>query len=143
MARNPVGESWKKATSSNPSALRISNTDDTDGRVSPEWARLVRAPVYRPADERASAGLIASPRRSERDDRAVAAGGARGALDGEVAGLETMRLLLAQPDWVHRRVDALEYRDSTTFRRRQSVHFTVPDAAPELAIGRTTARLVP
>jgi hypothetical protein len=66
-----------------------------------------------------------------------------GALEGEVAGLETMRLLLAQPDWVHRRVDALEYRDSTTFRRRQSVHFTLPDAAPELAIGRTTARLVP
>jgi hypothetical protein len=66
-----------------------------------------------------------------------------GALESEVAGLETMRLLLAQPDWVHRRVDALEYRDSTTFRRRQSVHFTVPDAAPELAIGRTTARLVP
>jgi hypothetical protein len=65
------------------------------------------------------------------------------ALEGEVAGLETMRLLLAQPDWVHRRVDALEYRDSTTFRRRQSVHFTVPDAAPELAIGRTTARLIP
>jgi hypothetical protein len=65
------------------------------------------------------------------------------ALDGEVAGLETMRLLLAWPDWVHRRVDALEYRDSTTFRRRQSVHFTVPDAAPELAIGQTTARLVP
>ncbi len=65
------------------------------------------------------------------------------ALEGDVAGLETMRLLLAQPDWVHRRVDALEYRDSTTFRRRQSVHFTVPDAAPELAIGRTTARLVP
>ncbi|HEY6697371.1 MAG TPA: hypothetical protein VIZ67_04035 [Acidimicrobiales bacterium] len=65
------------------------------------------------------------------------------ALESEVAGLETMRLLLAQPDWVHRRVDALEYRDSTTFRRRQSVHFTVPDEAPELAIGQTTARLVP
>jgi hypothetical protein len=65
------------------------------------------------------------------------------ALEGEVAGLETMRLLLAQPDWVHRRVDALEYRDSTTFRRRQSVHFTVPDTAPELVIGQTTARLVP
>jgi hypothetical protein len=65
------------------------------------------------------------------------------ALESEVAGLETMRLLLAQPDWVHRRVDALEYRDSTTFRRRQSVHFTVPDEAPELAIGKTRARLVP
>jgi hypothetical protein len=65
------------------------------------------------------------------------------ALEGEVAGLETMRLLLAQPDWVHRRVDALEYRDSTTFRRRQSVHFTVPDPAPELVIGQTTARLIP
>jgi hypothetical protein len=65
------------------------------------------------------------------------------ALEGEVAGLETMRLLLAQPDWVHRRVDALEYRDSTTFRRRQSVHFTVPETAPELAIGQTTARLIP
>ena len=65
------------------------------------------------------------------------------ALESEVAGLETMRLLLAQPDWVHRRVDALEYRDSTTFRRRQSVHFTVPDEAPELEIGQTTARLVP
>jgi hypothetical protein len=65
------------------------------------------------------------------------------ALESEVAGLQTMRLLLAQPDWVHRRVDALEYRDSTTFRRRQSVHFTVPDAAPELVIGQTTARLVP
>ena len=65
------------------------------------------------------------------------------ALQGEVAGLETMRLLLAQPDWVHRRVDALEYRDSTTFRRRQSVHFTVPETAPELAIGQTTARLIP
>jgi hypothetical protein len=65
------------------------------------------------------------------------------ALEGEVAGLQTMRLLLAQPDWVHRRVDALDYRDSTTFRRRQSVHFTVPEAAPELAIGQTTARLIP
>ncbi|MGH9215753.1 MAG: hypothetical protein ACRDZS_05820, partial [Acidimicrobiales bacterium] len=65
------------------------------------------------------------------------------ALEGEVAGLQTMRLLLVQPDWVHRRVDALEYRDSTTFRRRQSVHFTVPDAAPELTIGQTTARLIP
>jgi hypothetical protein len=65
------------------------------------------------------------------------------ALESEVAGLQTMRLLLAQPDWVHRRVDALEYRDSTTFRRRQSVHFTVPDASPELVIGQTTARLVP
>jgi len=65
------------------------------------------------------------------------------ALESDVAGLQTMRLLLAQPDWVHRRVDALEYRDSTTFRRRQSVHFTVPDASPELEIGRTTARLVP
>jgi hypothetical protein len=65
------------------------------------------------------------------------------ALESDVAGLQTMRLLLAQPDWVHRRVDALEYRDSTTFRRRQSVHFTVPDASPELVIGQTTARLVP
>jgi hypothetical protein len=65
------------------------------------------------------------------------------ALRGEVAGLETLRLLLAQPEWVHRRVDALEYRDSTSFRRRQSVHFTVPHAAPELAIGQTTARLIP
>jgi hypothetical protein len=65
------------------------------------------------------------------------------ALEGEVAGLQMMRLLLVQPDWVHRRVDALEYRDSTTFRRRQSVHFTVPDAAPELTIGQTTARLIP
>ena len=49
-----------------------------------------------------------------------------GALEAEVAGLETMRLLLAQPDWVHRRVDALEYRDSTTFRRRQSVQLAEP-----------------
>jgi hypothetical protein len=65
------------------------------------------------------------------------------ALQDDLAGLETMRLLLAQPEWVHRRVDALEYRDGTTFRRRQSVHFTVPAAAPEIRIAETTARLIP
>jgi hypothetical protein len=100
--------------------------------------------VYRPADERASAVLTALPS-TERDvaTEPWPRQALEVALEGEVAGLETVRLLLAQPDWVHRRVDALEYRDSTTFRRRQSVHFTVPDAAPELTIGQTTARLVP
>jgi hypothetical protein len=65
------------------------------------------------------------------------------ALEDEVAGLQTLRLLLAQPEWVHRRVDSLEYRDSTTFRRRQSVHLTVPDAASVLAIGETSSRVIP
>jgi hypothetical protein len=65
------------------------------------------------------------------------------ALTQDLPGLETIRLLLAHPDWVHRRVDALEYRDDTTFRRRQSVHFTVPDAAPELRVARASFRLIP
>jgi hypothetical protein len=65
------------------------------------------------------------------------------ALRDDVPGLEMVRMLIAQPQWVHRRVDALEYRDDTTFRRRQSVHFTVPSAAPELRVADARFRLVP
>ncbi len=65
------------------------------------------------------------------------------ALQGDVAGLETIRMLIAHPQWVHRRVDALEYRDDTTFRRRQSVHFTVPAVAPEICVAAARFRLVP
>jgi hypothetical protein len=67
----------------------------------------------------------------------------RAAVDDEVAGLEVVRMLIAHPQWVHRRIDALEYRDDTTFRRRQSVHFSVPDAAPELRVASATFRLIP
>ena len=52
-------------------------------------------------------------------------------------------MLIAHPQWVHRRIDALEYRDDTTFRRRQSVHFSVPEAAPELHVADATFRLIP
>jgi hypothetical protein len=52
-------------------------------------------------------------------------------------------MLIAHPDWVHRRVDALDYRDETTFRRRQSVHFTVPAPAPEIRVGESRFRLIP
>jgi hypothetical protein len=65
------------------------------------------------------------------------------ALGGDLPGLETIRMLIAHPEWVHRRVDALEYRDDTTFRRRQSVHFSVPGAAPEIRVGEAAFRLVP
>ena len=67
----------------------------------------------------------------------------RAALAADLPGLETIRLLIAHPDWVHRRVDALEYRDDTTFRRRQSVHFTVPAAAPQIRVGESDVRLIP
>jgi hypothetical protein len=65
------------------------------------------------------------------------------ALGGDVPGLETVRMLIAHPQWVHRRVDTLEYRDDTTFRRQQSVHFTVPAAAPEIRVGEARFRLIP
>lgn len=65
------------------------------------------------------------------------------ALVDDVPALETIRMLIAHPQWVHRRVDALEYRDDTTFRRRQSVHFTVPTAAPEIQVAEARFRLVP
>lgn len=71
-----------------------------------------------------------------RDELAAALG------DG-VAGLETIRMLIAHPRWVHRRIDALEYRDDTTFRRRQSVHFTVPPVAPEIEVAEARFRLIP
>jgi hypothetical protein len=67
----------------------------------------------------------------------------RAALRDEVAGLEVIRMLIAHPQWVHRRIDALEYRDDTTFRRRQSVHFTVPSVAPEIRVADAGFRLVP
>ena len=59
------------------------------------------------------------------------------------AGLAAVRMLIAQPDWVHRRVDSLDYRDETTFRRQQSVHFTLPSAAPEIRVDDVHFRLVP
>jgi hypothetical protein len=59
------------------------------------------------------------------------------------AGLAAVRMLIAQPDWVHRRVDTLDYRDETTFRRQQSVHFTLPSAAPEIRVDDVHFRLVP
>jgi len=59
------------------------------------------------------------------------------------AGLAAVRMLIAQPDWVHRRVDTLEYRDETTFRRQQSVHFTLPAASPEIVVDDVRFRLVP
>jgi hypothetical protein len=65
------------------------------------------------------------------------------ALLDDVPGLETIRMLIAHPQWVHRRVDALEYRDDATFRRRQSVHFTVPTAAPEIRVAAARFRLIP
>jgi hypothetical protein len=65
------------------------------------------------------------------------------ALVDDVPALETIRMLIAHPRWVHRRVDALEYRDDTTFRRRQSVHFTVPTVAPVVAVAAARFRLIP
>ncbi len=65
------------------------------------------------------------------------------ALAGGTAGLATVRMTIAQPDWVHRRVDTLAYRDESTFRRQQSVHFTLPAAAPEIAVDEARFRLVP
>jgi hypothetical protein len=65
------------------------------------------------------------------------------ALATGAAGLAAVRMLIAQPDWVHRRVDSLEYRDETTFRRQQSVHFTLPSAAPEIVVDEVHFRLVP
>jgi hypothetical protein len=65
------------------------------------------------------------------------------ALATGTAGLAAVRMLIAQPDWVHRRVDTLDYRDETTFRRQQSVHFTLPSAAPEIRVDDVHFRLVP
>ena len=65
------------------------------------------------------------------------------ALATGAAGLAAVRMLIAQPDWVHRRVDTLDYRDETTFRRQQSVHFTLPSTAPEITVDDTRFRLVP
>jgi len=65
------------------------------------------------------------------------------ALGADLPGLETLRMLIAHPQWVHRRIDALDYRDDTTFRRRQSVHFTIPMAAPEVQVLGARFRLIP
>jgi hypothetical protein len=65
------------------------------------------------------------------------------ALAAGSAGLATVRMIIAQPDWVHRRVDSLAYRDESTFRRQQSVHFTLPGAAPQIAMESARFRLVP
>lgn len=65
------------------------------------------------------------------------------ALATGAAGLATVRMLIAQPDWVHRRVDTLDYRDESTFRRQQSVHFTLPSASPEIVVDKVRFRLVP
>jgi len=59
------------------------------------------------------------------------------------AGLATVRMIIAQPDWVHRRVDTLAYRDESTFRRQQSVHFTLPRAAPAIEVAEARFHLVP
>jgi rhodanese-related sulfurtransferase len=65
------------------------------------------------------------------------------ALLAELPGLEIVRMIIAHPEWVHRRVDFIDYRDDTTFRRRQSIHFTVPAAAPEIRVSEARFRLIP
>ena len=57
-------------------------------------------------------------------------------------GAATLAQIWSFPEWVHRRVETLEFRDDTTFRRRHSVHFAVPGTAPAVTLNDTTKRLV-
>jgi hypothetical protein len=63
------------------------------------------------------------------------------------AGLLTLRVLASseeeQPSWIKRRVQRLEFLDSTAVRWWISVDFVVPDEAPELTFGDEVLRLVP
>jgi hypothetical protein len=58
-------------------------------------------------------------------------------------GLRELGLILASPEWVHRRVESVSFRDDRTVRRRVSVDFSVPAAAPVLVVNGCRYRLLP
>ena len=74
--------------------------------------------------------------------------------DGESAdetaqtGLALLRLSAeaadpAAQDWVHRRVEQLEFLDTRAVRWQVSVDFTVPEGSPVIPVGGQDFRLVP
>ncbi|HZM31439.1 MAG TPA: hypothetical protein VFB77_13170 [Acidimicrobiales bacterium] len=58
-------------------------------------------------------------------------------------GLTLLGLIISSPAWVTRRVESVSFRDHRTVRRRVSVDFTVPLAAPTFIINGTPYRLLP
>ena len=58
-------------------------------------------------------------------------------------GLTLLGLIISSPAWVTRRVESASFRDHRTVRRRVSVDFTIPLAAPQFVINDTSYRVLP
>jgi hypothetical protein len=52
-------------------------------------------------------------------------------------------LVRAERDWIHRRMEQLEFVDAKALRWRASVDFFIPNAAPAVSVGREQLRLIP
>jgi hypothetical protein len=49
----------------------------------------------------------------------------------------------AETDWIHRRMQQLEFIDTQAVRWRVSVECFIPDSAPAVSVGRERLRLIP
>jgi hypothetical protein len=58
------------------------------------------------------------------------------------AGLALL-LLRANPDWIHRRAEQLEFVDTRAVRWRVRIDFFTPDTAPIVKVGAERFRLIP
>jgi hypothetical protein len=65
------------------------------------------------------------------------------ALQCHDCGMTLLGLIMSSPAWVTRRVESVSFRDHRTVRRRVSIDFTVPVAAPHFGINGTGYRLLP
>lgn len=66
-----------------------------------------------------------------------------GFLDDEVTAARLGRLLEHRSEWVHRRVESVEFHDDVSVRRRISLDFTLPALAPGFIDGHGEHSLVP
>ena len=65
------------------------------------------------------------------------------ALQCHDCGMTLLGLIMSSPAWVTRRVESVSFRDHRTVRRRVSIDFAVPVAAPQFGINGTAYRLLP
>lgn len=114
-----LGEKGRTPTSSEPTADASSATRTDEAVATPETGA---------ASTQAGVGSTppARPRPANSSTAEVPDVAPPDAVRDHIAGVATGRLLVFAADWVHRRVESIEFFGLATVRRRMSVDFSLP-----------------
>jgi len=97
------------------------------------WPKTFKqSPVHQEADPAPVVDCAKRPRNPA--DTGWPSGLYRDAFEDPHRAAHILQLLLSSQTWVHRRVEAVIFRDGTTATRKVSVDFTLPSQAPTCAV---------